>query len=133
MRNQSAVLKVDPKTNEIKWILGNHRNWSDDLKDKLLEPIGDITWRAYQHNPRVTHKGTVILFDNRGWGGAMAFEEPLPLVDSFSRGAEFEIDEENMTVRQIWTSGDSKTNDSCFTHAMSDAWRLALTDKRRGL
>ena len=130
LRNQSAVLKVDPKTNEIKWILGNHRNWSDDLKDKLLEPIGDITWPAYQHNPRVTHKGTVILFDNRGWGGAMAFEEPLPLVDSFSRGAEFEIDEENMTVRQIWTSGDSKTNDSCFTHAMSDAWRLPVTDNR---
>ena len=130
LRQQSAVLKVDPQTNEIRWILGHHRGWPESLQDKLLTPVGEILWPAYQHNPRVTPAGTVILFDNRGWGGAMAFEEPLPLQESFSRGAEFEIDEENMTVRQVWSSGDSKTDDSCFTHAMSDAWRLPVTDNR---
>ncbi len=129
-RQQSAVVKIDKKTKEIKWILGHHRGWPARLKDKLLTPVGDLMWPAYQHNPRVTHAGTIILFDNRAYNGAMAFEDYPPLEDNFSRAVEYEVDEENMTVKQVWTSGDTQTEDSCFTYAMSDAWRLPITDNR---
>ncbi|MCY4282172.1 MAG: aryl-sulfate sulfotransferase [Gammaproteobacteria bacterium] len=130
LRNQSAILKIDKKTKEIKWILGHHRNWPEHLRDKLLTPVGDLLWPAYQHNPRVTHAGTIILFDNRPYSGAMAFEDYPPLAENFSRAVEYKVDEANMTVQQVWSSGDTQTEDSCFTYAMSDAWRLPKTDNR---
>ena len=129
-REQSAVVKIDKKTKEIKWILGHHRNWPERLRDKLLTPLGELMWPAYQHNPRVTHAGTIILFDNRPYNGAMAFEDYPPIEKNFSRAVEYKVDEANMTVQQVWTSGDKQTEDSCFTYAMSDAWRLPKTDNR---
>lgn len=128
LRNQSAILKIDRQTSEIKWILGRHDNWPERLKDKLLKPVGDLTWPAYQHNPRITHTGSVILFDNRAHGGALAFEDRPPVNKGFSRGVEFEVDEDAMTVRQVWASSDGTEDDPCYTNAMSDAWRLPQTD-----
>ena len=128
LRNQSAILKIDYATKDIKWILGRHKNWPERLQDKLLEPEGELLWPGYQHNPRMTHAGTVILFDNRGHGGAMPYEPTLPVDKSFSRGVEYDVDEENMTVRQVWTSGDEQGEDPCYANAMSDAWRLPETD-----
>lgn len=130
LRNQSAILKVDSKTKEIKWILGRHKGWPERLRNKLLTPVGDLLWPGYQHNPRMTQAGTVILFDNRAWGGAMPYEPPLPVHENFSRGVEYAVDEEAMTVRQVWTSGDEQGEDPCFSYAMSDAWRLPQTDNR---
>lgn len=130
LRNQSAILKIDYRTKDIKWILGRHDDWPDRLQDKLLTPVGDLLWPGYQHNPRMTHAGTVILFDNRAHGGTRPYEEPAPLHLGFSRGVEYEVDEKNMTVRQVWTSGDEQGSDPCFANAMSDAWRLPETDNR---
>ena len=130
LRNQSAVLKVDRKTKEIKWILGNHQNWPERLQNKLLTPVGKLRWQAYQHNPRVTPQGTVIMFDNRAHGGAMAFEESLPPDQGWSRAVEYEVDEKNMTVKQIWSSSEGQEGDYCYSFAMSEAWRLPVTDNR---
>ncbi len=127
LRNQSAILKVDRASKEIKWILGRHDGWPAHLQDKLLTPVGDLMWPGYQHNPRMTSAGTVILFDNRAHGGARPFEQPLDLVESFSRGVEFEVNAADMTVRQIWSTGDEQGSDPCYSSAMSDAWRLPLT------
>ena len=130
LRNMSAILKIDRKTKEIVWILGRHDGWKGELKDKLLTPIGDLMWPGYQHNPRHTPKGSVILFDNRAHAGRMPFEERPPYPDNFSRAVEFEVDDEAMTVRQVWTTGDEQGDDPCFSYAMSDAWRLPITDNR---
>ena len=130
LRNQSAILKIDYDTKAIKWILGRHDDWPENLQDKLLTPVGDLLWPGYQHNPRITHAGSVILFDNRAHGGARPYEPALPVHKSFSRGVEYEVDEENMTVKQVWTSGDEQGDDPCFASAMSDAWRLPQTDNR---
>ncbi|MEO1081715.1 MAG: aryl-sulfate sulfotransferase [Pseudomonadota bacterium] len=128
LRNQSAVLKIDRQSGDIKWILGRHDNWPERLQDKLLTPVGELLWPAYQHNPRITHRGSVILFDNRAHGGALAFEERQPVSEGFSRGVEYVVDEEAMTVRQVWSSADGSEEDPCFTNAMSDAWRLPQTN-----
>ncbi len=130
LRNQSAILKIDKPTGEIKWILGRHDGWPERLQSRLLQPEGELMWPGYQHNPRMTHAGTVILFDNRAHGGTRPFEEVPPLQTMFSRAVEYDIDEQNMTVRQTWTSGDEQGDDPCFSYAMSDAWRLPETDNR---
>lgn len=129
-RNQSAIMKIDRSTSEIKWILGRHDDWPTRLQAKLLKPVGRLMWPGYQHNPRMTPAGTVILFDNRAHGGARPFEQVAPLQTMFSRAVEFDVDEEDMTVRQVWTTGDTQDEDPCFSYAMSDAWRLPKTGNR---
>ena len=131
-RNQCAVVSIDLDTKNINWILGKHDNWPEHLRDKLLKPIGDqFMWPCYQHNPRYTSQGTVIMFDNRATGAKMPFEpRPKNYSENFSRAVEYKIDDESMTIEQIWTTGDEQGEDPCYSFAMSDAWRLPETDNR---
>lgn len=131
LRNQCAVLSIDRTTKEINWILGRHDNWPEHLKSKLLTPIGELMWPCYQHNPRYTDKGTVIMFDNRSNGSKMPYEpRPENFSENFSRAVEFKVNEDDMTIEQIWTTGDKQDEDPCYSYAMSDAWRLPQTDNR---
>ncbi len=105
LRNQSAMIKVSRKTGEVIWILGQNHGWGADWQDKVLKPVGATQLPYYGHNPRVTPQGTIVLYDN-------ALDQALPfdggqrkgVHDTLSRGVEYEIDEEAMTVRQLWAS-----------------------------
>lgn len=59
--------------------------------------------------------------------GARPFSPFTNPEDTFSRTVEFEVDEENMTVRQVWASHDRVTSDNCFSFAMGDAHWLPET------
>ena len=71
--------------------------------------------------------GNVIVFDNRANGARIPFEPRLNYTDNFSRAVEYKINEENMTVEQVWTTGDTQGDDPCFSMAMSEAWKLPKT------
>lgn len=125
LKHQDAVLKVD-RTGEIQWILGHHKDWSAALQPRLLTPIGDLVWFWHGHNPRVTSKGTIIMYDNailQAW----PFDPPKPPAECFARAVEYEVDEERMEVRQVWTSADA---DPVVSWAMGDSHRLPETDNR---
>jgi hypothetical protein len=127
LRLQSAVLKIDRETGEIMWILGADHGWSPELRAKLLRPVGEpFRMFFYGHNPRITPQGTLTLYDN-GLMQAFPFDPPLPPHLTFARGVEYEIDEQAMTVRQVWASHDKLSEDSCFSWAMGDSWRLPTT------
>lgn len=128
LRHQDAIIKIDRKTKDIVWILGEPTDWPEHLQSKLLTPVGDLQWPYHQHNPRLTEDGNVMVFDN-GLYRARPFRDPPPVAekDAFSRGVEFRIDEESMTVEQLWSSHDGKGPDSCFASAMSDAHKLPKT------
>ncbi|MEJ2608753.1 MAG: aryl-sulfate sulfotransferase [Candidatus Thiodiazotropha sp.] len=107
IRHQDAVVKFSRSTGNIKWILGNHDNWPPELQPFLLSPVGSpFEWQYHQHAPMITPSGTLVLFDN-GNHRASPFTgiEPMPYADSFSRAVEYDIDEENMEVRQVWEYG----------------------------
>ncbi|MFO0449558.1 MAG: aryl-sulfate sulfotransferase [Pseudomonadota bacterium] len=125
-RHQDATIAIDRRSGRIRWILGEPTDWGP-LADKVLRPVGPLRWPYHAHNPRFTHAGTVIMFDNGTWG-ARPFRKPIEPVEHFSRSVEFEIDERAMTVRQVWTSADRLSEDTCSAIAMSDAWRLPKTD-----
>ena len=127
LRIQDAVLKISRATGEILWILGTHEGWSDELKGKLLRPLGNLRWPFHGHNPRVTPEGTIVMFDN-GIFQARPFAPALPPNRTFSRGVEFMVDEKAMTVRQLWASDNELNEDACNSWAMGDAHRLPLTD-----
>lgn len=142
-RGQEAILKIDRKSREVKWILGRPGGWGK-LESKVLRPVGQpFLWPSHQHNPHISAFGTIVVYDN----GFLRARPPEPWMvpeKSFSRGVEYKVDEKNMTIRQVWSSHDGPDPDSCFSWAMSDAQRLPKTgnifivdaicaDRERGL
>lgn len=125
-RHQEAILKIDRKSGDIKWILGRPGGWGT-LAKKVLRPVGDnFLWPSHQHNPHISAFGSIVVYDN-GYLRARPPEPYTPVEKSFSRGVEYQIDEKAMTVRQLWASHDGPGADACFSWAMSDATRLPKT------
>jgi hypothetical protein len=58
------------------------------------------------------------MYDN-GNHRAAAFEPPLET--EYSRAVMYSVDEEAMTVEQVWSYGEPAGEDSFFSSAMSDA------------
>lgn len=126
LRLQEAILKIDRQTGGIRWILGEHTDWPDHLRDKLLQPIGDIQWPYHMHTPSITADGTFLIFDN-GVFGARPFTMPKPPSETYGRAAEYVIDEDRMTVRQVWASNQTGDADNLVAYAMGDADYLPQT------
>jgi arylsulfate sulfotransferase len=127
LKLQDALFKIDKASGEIQWILGEHTDWPDELKSKLLQPVGEpFKWIHHAHNPRITKSDTIIIYDN-GSMRARPFKRPLAPHESFSRAVEYEVDEENMTVRQVWASHSGPEPDACASMAMGDAHELPAT------
>jgi len=125
-----AIIKIDKKTKNIKWIFGDHAGWAEEYQDKLLTPLGEnFKWPYHQHNPRWTKAGTLLVFNNnRGQTKPFDGQEQVPYHKTRSYTAEYEIDEQAGTVRQVWTSENTLSEDSCVSFAMSEAHRLPQTD-----
>jgi arylsulfate sulfotransferase len=105
MRHQNAVVKIDRDTGELKWILGPHNGWKAPWEPYLLTPEGEeFQWQFAQHNPVLTPHGTLLMFDNGNYR-ASPFEPIVSATNYYSRAVEYEIDEENMVVRQVWDYG----------------------------
>jgi len=127
LRIQDALIKIDRKSGDIVWILGEPTDWSEDLQKKLLKPVGQpFAWHYHAHNPRLTDSGTIILFDN-GKYRARPFRKFLTPEETYSRTVEYKVDEKKMTVEQVWASYDRVTPDNCFSYAMGDAHWLPET------
>ena len=121
-----AVIKIDRASGRIKWILGEPTDWGP-LADRVLKPVGEgFRWPYRMHNPRLSHAGTLVVFDN-ATHQTRPPKPPKGADEVFSRGVEYEVDERAMTVRQVWQSDDRLTDDSCHAPFMSDAWRLPRT------
>ncbi len=105
-RNLHAGVRLDWKTNKIKWILANPKMFEGtEQEDKVLKPVGEILWHFQPHsiyeipfdldgNPDTVH---VMLFDNH-W-------QTKRKVDFFdgrenSYVSVYTINEKEMTVRQ---------------------------------
>lgn len=123
-RHQDAVIKIDKASKDIKWILGDHKGWSGEHKKKLLQPEHPLRWHYHGHNPRVTQDGTIMMYDN-GICRAIPFDPQAPPHLCFARAIEYEIDEENMSVREAWMSSDDEDPERVISWAMGDAHRLA--------
>ena len=59
------------------------------------------------------------MFDNGNFR-ASPYEEPMTPAESFSRAVEYRIDEENMQVTEVWSSGDDG-DERFFANFQGDA------------
>lgn len=108
MRHQDAVVKMDAATGEIRWILGNHDGWPASLRPLLLTPVGaPFDWQYHQHAPHALPGGRVVLFDNGNAQRTTPYSN-APVVPSYTRLVEYEIDDAARTVRQVgaYVEGD---------------------------
>lgn len=124
-RHQDAVFKFDRETGELKWILGPPDNWKEPWSAKRLQPVGELQWQYVEHGPVLTPDGNILLYDNGG-GRAGAYMEELPLEERYSRIVEFAVDEEAMTVEQVWTY-DGQPDNTFYSGYLSDADWLPVT------
>ena len=128
LRHQDAVVKVSRDTGELVWILGPHENW-EGFEQFLLSPIGSpFEWQFHQHASEITRGGNLLLFDNGNFK-TQPFTgiEPIGPEANYSRAVEFEIDIQNMTVRQVWEYG-SNIAQPLYAPFVGDADSLPQTD-----
>ena len=122
--------------NEVVWILAPHKEWATsgngtELSQFLLQPLDandqpitdqavltgdqnhpDFEWSWYQHAPLRMPNGNVMLFDNgdnRNYGSGSLY----------SRAVEYEIDEDNMTIKQAWAYGKNRGEET-YSRIVSD-------------
>jgi len=126
-RTQGAVKLT--ATNEVVWILAPHKGWGTagnnaQLSDFLLQPLDaqgmaidnvevlngnenhpDFEWNWYQHSPIILPDGNLMFFDN---GENRNYSGP----SNYSRAVEFQVNESNQTVQQIWSYGKERGSDT---------------------
>jgi hypothetical protein len=131
VRHQDAVIKFSRRTGKLQWILGPHDNWSPEFRPLLLDPVGSpFRWQFHQHAPMWTPTGTLLLFDNGNRRASPFDGNPwVHAFDNFSRGVEFKIDEDLMTVEEIWEYGE-RIPVRLFSFFISDADWLPTTGNR---
>ena len=127
-RHQSALIKIG-RDHQVKWIMGSPEGWSDKFKDKVLTPVdkdgkpikcegstceGGFDWSWTQHTGwRIDSKSDknifyLSVFDN---GDARGMEQP-PMPDmKYSRAVIYKIDQNKMTVEQVWEYGKERGHD----------------------
>ncbi|MGI2261603.1 aryl-sulfate sulfotransferase [Shewanella sp. GXUN23E] len=126
-RHQSANIKIG-KDNEVKWILSARGGWKGELAKKVLQPIDakgqkincsesgrcpdtdqfDFTWTqhtAYIGKDSGERYFKLFVLDN---GDGRFNEQPAMPEDKYTRGVEYVIDEEKMTVKQVWQYGKER-------------------------
>ena len=123
LRHQDAVIKVGRTTGNLIWILGNHHEWNPPWNRYLLRPTGNLQWPYHQHAPKISERGTLLLFDNGNFR-RRPFDE-LP-GENYSRAVEFAIDPQSMTVSQVWSYG-GPDDEMFFSNAFGDADWMPLT------
>lgn len=130
-----GLIKLD-WNNEVKWILAPHVGWETNgrgqqLSNYLLSPQGEFggeitdpavlagqtthfqfDWCWYQHAPKVLPNGNVLLFDN-------GFNRLFGQASEWSRAVIYEIDEDEMTVRQDWEYGRDRGTEA-YSFIVSD-------------
>lgn len=108
-RHLDCIMKIDWETKQVRWIFGNHDGWGKAWQKYLLKPVGDLKWTYHQHSPQFTPHGTLMMYDNGNYR-ASPYEKATLAPNNQSRIVEFKIDEEAMTVEQIYEYSGSETD-----------------------
>lgn len=119
-----GIVKLNAQ-NEVSYILAPHRDWNTsgngtELSQFLLTPLDandqpivdsdvldgttnhpDFEWSWYQHSPILMPNGNLMVFDN---GDNRNYTNFGP----YSRAVEYEIDEVNKTIKQVWSYGKER-------------------------
>lgn len=127
----------------LRWIISPHKYWGKKYQPYLLQPVdesgkkitdsavilGDksidgFDWPWGPHTPVALSDDRFIVFDNgynRHWIPNMLQPE-----QNYSRVVEYQVNEKEGTVQQLWSYGKSRRQ-SCFSEALSGVQYLPST------
>ena len=133
-RAQSAVVKMSYPGMQIKWILGSHDNWSEKYQAYLLTPLGEnFEWPWSQHHATIINRRepgekilNLLLFDN-GQYRSFDLSSATSPAEWYSRVVHYRIDEEAMTVEQVWAYGEER-GAAIFSESLGSAYFLPNGD-----
>ena len=107
-RHQDTVMKIDYETNEIQWIMGDSSGWPDSYQKYFL--AGDVKASGGQHAAIVlpdqddNEETTDILFYDNNISVTRGDEDTS---EKYSEARQVRINEEEMTIEEIWTFGEN--------------------------
>jgi arylsulfate sulfotransferase len=112
---QSAVVKFNPDTTAIDWILSSPQGWEGEFsqyQQYLLKPSGSpFEWQWGQHDAKILpdtdgdpNTIDILMFDN---GQARSFTQANSIkpADNYSRAVIYRVNEADRTVQQLWEFG----------------------------
>lgn len=107
-RHQDAVINISYETGELNWIIGDKTNWSEEYQKYFFTPTDDdFEWQWSQHAAMITPEGYVFIFDN-GNNKSKNKDEYVSAENSYSRGVMYEINLDDMTIKQVWEYGKER-------------------------
>ncbi|MBS1486817.1 MAG: aryl-sulfate sulfotransferase [Bacteroidetes bacterium] len=122
-RSQCAIIKMNYVTQQIKWILGAHQFWNAPWSAYLLTPVDANSvpvnadsldfWSYGQHQPWQLPNGNILMYDDGDYRNY--YSNPNALLQSYSRGLEYKIDEKKRTVQLVWQYDNDQSVFTEFT------------------
>lgn len=109
-RHQDAVININYDTDKLNWIIGDSTTWSDDMKKYFFTPTNDLEWQWAQHAAMTLPNGDIFIFDN-GNNRSKIEEDFISANDNYSRGVIYKINQNNMTISQVWQYGKERGTD----------------------
>lgn len=104
-RHCDAIVCLNRGTKKIEWIIGNPETWPAEYQKYFFKPVeGAFEWPYTQHSAIFLSANDVICFDNHTFA-AKTSEKSVLNKDNYSRGVEYHIDTEKMTIEQTWECG----------------------------
>lgn len=122
-RHQDAVINIDYDTGGLNWIIGDSTGWSDEYQKYFFTPIGELEWQWSQHAAMITPEGYVFILDN-GNNKSKIANQYVSAADSYTRGVIYEINTDDMTIRQVWQYGKERGS-AFYSPYISDVDYLA--------
>lgn len=107
-RHQDAVINIDYNNGKLNWIIGDPTNWSKDMQKYFFTPEDkNFVWQYAQHAAMILPNGNVFIFDN-GNNKSKLEEDAIKADDNYSRGVIFDINTNDMTIKEVWQYGKEK-------------------------
>lgn len=114
-RVQNSIFKFSRSTGKLKWILADHALWGTNWQQYLLTPVGTpFNWSYGQHAPELTPQGTLLVYNDNPYQ-ASPYDTQVTDQDNYSSAVEYNIDETNMTVSEVWNSAWQTNQDRLYT------------------
>lgn len=115
MRNRNSIVAVDYNTQELKWILGESRFWSNKFNSYFVRGTGDFKYPGGQHSITVLNDGRVSIFNN-GYNSYRESANPCSKLKGLeSYGMIYNIDRTAKTASVDYKFGGEKY----FSYALS--------------
>lgn len=125
-RQQSAVFKIERPSGRIVWVFGEPGDWAERFQPLLFNRAPVNEWPWHQHAPRLTSRGTLMVFNN-GIIKTRPFNPPAPDSEVVSGALEYALDTKTRTAKLVWASDVKGQPETVRTFAMGDVSPLSKT------